>query len=159
MPKLSNAIPRYRKHKGSGQAVIRLGSRDIYLGKYGSAASREAYKRAIAEWSQRGNFDAAPPASITVSQVLLAYVNFALGYYVKDGEPTNEVRMVKSALSIVRSLYARTPAAEFGPLALKACRGEMIRKGWCRSHSNKQTDRIKRMFKWATSEELVPGSV
>jgi integrase len=30
---------------------------------------------------------------------------------------------------------------------------------WCRSHINKQVDRIKRMFKWATENELIPGTV
>jgi hypothetical protein len=100
MPKLSNAIPRCRKYKGSGQAVIRLGSRDVYLEKYGSAASREDYKRAIAAWSQRGGSDSPPPLSITVSQVLVAYLKLALCYYVKVGEPVNDVRMVRCATAL-----------------------------------------------------------
>ena len=40
---MSNAtlrIPSYRHHKPSGQAVVTLGGRDIYLGKYNTAASR-----------------------------------------------------------------------------------------------------------------------
>jgi len=49
MPKLSSAVPHYRLHKGTGQAVVRLGERDIYLGKHGTAASREAHKRLVAE--------------------------------------------------------------------------------------------------------------
>jgi integrase len=35
----------------------------------------------------------------------------------------------------------------------------MIGNDWCRTHINKQVDRIKRMFKWATENELVPGTV
>jgi hypothetical protein len=88
------------KYKGSGQAVIRLGSRDVYLEKYGSAASREDYKRAIAAWSQRGGSDSPPPLSITVSQVLVAYLKLALCYYVKVGEPVNDVRMVRCATAL-----------------------------------------------------------
>ena len=42
--------PPYRRHKATGQAVARLGDRDIYLGKYGTKASREAHQRLVAEW-------------------------------------------------------------------------------------------------------------
>src|SRR5262245_4077946 len=33
----------------------------------------------------------------------------------------------------------------------------MSAKGWCRSCLNSQVDRVRRMFKWAVAEELVPG--
>ena len=54
MPNLCSPerVPRYRRHKATGQAVVTIDGRDIYLGKYRSAASREAYKRKIAEWIQ-----------------------------------------------------------------------------------------------------------
>ena len=35
----------------------------------------------------------------------------------------------------------------------------MIERGWCRSNINKQVDRIRRMFKWAVSHDLVPPDV
>jgi hypothetical protein len=35
----------------------------------------------------------------------------------------------------------------------------MVTLGWCRTLINRRIDRVKRAFKWATSEELVPGSV
>jgi hypothetical protein len=42
MPRLSeNALPRYRKHRRSGQAVVTLSGEDHYLGKYGTKPSRE----------------------------------------------------------------------------------------------------------------------
>jgi hypothetical protein len=152
-------VPRYRLHNTSGQAVVTLGGRDTYLGTYRSAASREAYQRAVAEWLQCGGQPPAGKDTVTVVEVIAAYDKYARGYYRKDGKPTNEVRMIKTALKIVRRLYGRTIAVDFGPLALKACRAEMICQDWCRSHINRQTDRIKRMFKWATSEELIPGNV
>ena len=39
MPKLINAVPKYRKHKASGQAIITLCGRDFYLGPHGSKTS------------------------------------------------------------------------------------------------------------------------
>jgi integrase len=161
MPNLCSPkrAPRYRRHKATGQAIVTIDGKDIYLGKHGTAASREAYERTVGEWMQNGGRAAAPRYTCTVTELVIAYVEFASNYYRKDGQPTNEVRMVKTALKIVRKLYGRTSAIDFGPVGLKACRAEMIHLDWCRSHTNKQVDRIKRMFKWATADEMVPGSV
>jgi integrase len=158
MPKLSSSVPRCRLHKGTGQAAVRLEGRDIYLGKHGSAASKEAYKRFVAEWSEHGRLPEAQHVA-TIAEVVVAYIEFANGYYRKDGEPTDEVRLIKTAIKIARELYGRTPATEFGPLALQAVRNAMIGKGWCRTHINKQIDRVKRMFKWATRQQMIPGGV
>jgi integrase len=60
----------------------------------------------------------------------------------------------------LRELYGRTPAADFGPLALKAVRQHMIDiQKLCRNEINKRLGRIKRVFKWAVAEELIPSSV
>jgi hypothetical protein len=71
--------------------------------------------------------------TVSVIELVVAYTEFATGYYRKDGRPTNEVRMIKAAIKIARELYGRTPATEFGPLALQAVREAMIGKGWCRT--------------------------
>lgn len=60
---------------------------------------------------------------------------------------------------VVRELFGRTPAAEFGPKQLKAVRQAMVERDWCRNVVNAQVDRVKRMFKWATAEEMIPGDV
>jgi hypothetical protein len=35
-------LPKYRRHKGSGLAVVTLGRRQVYLGRYGTAESGQA---------------------------------------------------------------------------------------------------------------------
>ena len=40
MPRLKNKVPSYRLHKATGQAVVTLNGRDIYLGVY-KESSRE----------------------------------------------------------------------------------------------------------------------
>lgn len=72
MPKLSSEVPRYRRHKASGQAVVRLQGRDFYLGKYGTAASREAYQRWLAEWSQNSCRVTTPPTTTTLTELVIA---------------------------------------------------------------------------------------
>jgi integrase len=93
-----------------------------------------------------------------------------------DGEPevrpTGELENFRLALGPLRRFYGKTPATEFGPLKLKAVRVEMlkpreiigptghktIRPGWCRTHVNRQVKRIRQVFAWGVSEELVPAS-
>jgi integrase len=152
-------IPGYRRHS-SGQARVTLDGKDHLLGPFGSAESKEGYRRLIAEWlAGHGRFapkeDAEP---IAVSELILAYWKFAKGYYGFDGKRGDEA-CLRDALRPVRSLYGRTPAREFGPKSLKACRQEMIEKGWSRTYVNAQVDRVRRMFRWAASEELLPPGV
>jgi integrase len=76
-----------------------------------------------------------------------------------DGQPTSEVDNLRQALRPLRKLYGATPAASFGPLALKALQRHMVGLGWARTHINRQTNRLRHVFKWAAGNELVPGTV
>src|SRR5437868_6780677 len=154
---LVRSVSKYSKHKASGRAYARFDGRCIYFARYGTASSREAFDRLKSEWIQNGGRLPTAQHEATVTEVVVAYTEFAMGYYRKDGRQTDEVRMIKTAIKFARQLYGRTPAAEFGPLALKACREQMLAKDWCRSHINKQVDRLKRMFKWATENEIISG--
>src|SRR5579871_1680624 len=148
-------IPKYRRHS-SGQARVTLEGKDHLLGPYNSAASKESYRRLIAEWAGgQGRFIPKKEAQpLLVNEIILAYWNFAKNYYNFDGKRGDEA-CIRDALKLVRSLYGRTSAQSFGPKALKACRRQMIAKGWSRNYVNAQVDRVRRMFKWAVSEELV----
>ena len=159
-------LPKYRHYTPKDLAVVRLDGKDHYLGKYNSEESREKYRRLVAEWlaTSQSDLPHRPTKSdsdggLTVSELILAYVKFADGYYVKDGRPTVEPTNIRIVLRLVRRLYGITPANSFGPLALKAVREEMIRAGNCRSEINRRVGRIVRMFKWGVSEELVPPGV
>lgn len=57
------------------------------------------------------------------------------------------------------SPYGREPAAQFGPLAIKAHRERMIVEGLGRVTTNKKVDVIKRAFKWAAGEETISAEV
>jgi hypothetical protein len=51
MPRLSGKNPAYRKHKATGQAVVTLSDRDVYLGPHGTKASKDEYDRRMREWN------------------------------------------------------------------------------------------------------------
>jgi hypothetical protein len=97
---------------------------------------------------------------MTVNEVIVAFLRHAENHYRRtDGTSTNELNEYRYSLQPVRSLYGITSAAEFGPLALKAVRELMIRADWSRKVINQRIGRIKRKFKWAVSEELIPPAV
>src|SRR5262249_25099753 len=161
-------IPSYRLHKPSGQAVvtIRLPSgdrRDVYLGLFDSEESRREYGRVVAELATAAAAeqvaDRAAPADISVNEVVIAFWRYAQAHYRRaDGTPTHELMQYRQTFRPVRALYGHTPAREFGPLALKAVRRDMVSRGWCRRLVNQRVGRVKRVFKWAASEELIPVS-
>jgi hypothetical protein len=153
-------IPTYLRHS-SGQARVTLNGTDHLLGPYGSKASQEAFNRLIAEWLLDRDKPAtkadAPP--LTLNEVILAYWKHAVAYYGFDQRNRGDEYCLRDALRVVRSLYGAAPARDFGPKALKATRQRMIDKGWSRSYTNAQVDRVRRMFRWAAEEELLPGQV
>lgn len=160
--------PKYRHYKPKNLAVVRINGRDHYLGRYGSAESKEKYARLIAEWATTGG---APPVAgsgssapersdLTVHELLVAYWNHAESYYrMPAGEPSLELENIRVALRPVRVLYGGTPARAFGPLALRAVRDAMIRSGLAYTTINARINRVRRAFRWASSVELIPGSI
>jgi len=168
MSRHRKAVPTYRQHKQSGQAIVTLTDaagrrRDVLLGKHNTLASRIEYARVISEW------DAAcrtlPTAgcgsgSLTINELILAYWSHVDRHYRRaDGTPTNEPNEIKYSLKPVKALYGLTRVADFGPMALKACRQRMIENHLARPVINKRVSRIRRMFKWAVENELVPPGV
>ncbi len=156
----STRIPSYRRHKPSGQAVVTLDGKDRYLGRHGSAASRAEYDRLIAEWTAQGRRLPDSETGMTIGELILAYWRRCQGHYRKpDGSNTSELHLVRLAMRPLKELYGRTPAAEFGPLALEAVQQRMIEAGLSRGVINAHVGRIKRMFRWAVAKELVPPAV
>jgi integrase len=156
MPKLSKALPKYQKHRGSSQAVVTLCGVDYYLGPHGSKSSKLQYDRLIAEWLRNGRRLHPAGESITMVELCARYLRFAKAYYQKDGRCTKVAPAVKACIKYLKDWYGREQAADFGPLALKTVRQRMVEDGLSRRYVNDHTARIKRMFKWAVGEQLIP---
>jgi integrase len=159
-------IPSYSRYKPKNLGLVVIDGKQHYLGPYGTPESLAEYNRLVQEWLTRGTVAARPepldpsPASTLVNEVIVAFLGHAEGHYVgPDGTPTGEVYNLTVSLKPLRSLYGYTPADQFGPLALRAVRDRMIADGLSRSTINARINRIRRMFRWAASVELVPGSV
>lgn len=173
MPKLSaNSVPSYRRHQQSGQAIVSLNGKDFLLGAHGTAASKAEYRRRIAEWVANDRRIPQLGTNLSIAELIVAYKKHAEAYYRKpDGTPTSSIHNIRDALRLLRLLYGATPAADFGPLKLKANREAMLHPSlstggaaalshrWCRTNINKHIGTIRRMFRWGVENELVPASV
>jgi hypothetical protein len=161
-----NPIPAYGLHKPSGLARVVIHGKQIYLGKYDSPESRKQYAELITEHlnntisGQTTPIQQGTVPNLSINELLVRYLRFANGYYTRDGVPTEEVRNLKDAMVPLRALYGFTAVGDFGPRSLKAIRQYMITNcNLSRGVVNARIDRIKRIFRWGVSEELVLPSI
>lgn len=158
MPR-TKGVPSYCLHRPTGQARVRIGGKDHYLGPHGSEESKRKYEQLVrkliadrAKDEMRARVEIA--TDLTVTELIVRYLGFVDGYYTSN-EPAN----IRHALRPLRKLYGHEVATAFGPIRLKAVRREFIAAGHCRAEINKRARRIVRMFKWGVGEELVPASI
>lgn len=173
-------MPRVCVDRSSMNARVRIGGRVHWLGKCPDGkVTAEQQARAARLWHEhlsgvitpQGEVVAVevtpqvavieprtapmPAGSITVAQIGLRYLDHCQTYYrTPDGKVTSSVAGVEMAL---RALFpfSDTPAATFGPRALKVVRDALVRDGRPRVTCNRVVKTIRRMFKWVASEELV----
>ncbi len=109
------------------------------------------------------NNEALPPATpasqFTVVELVAVYLDYAQGYYQKNGQPTRSLDNIKRAIGAVTELYGREPVATFSPLSLLAIQQKLAADGSTHNYVNKRVGAIKRMFKWGVSRAIVPPTV
>jgi integrase len=186
-------VPSLRRHGPSRQAVVTLSGRDHYLGPWPDglpdppAEAQAAYDRLIARWlaGQRRPLPASrecrrrslagadldgPDADLTVSELILRFLEHAEGYYcTAAGQQTAEVDNYRYSLRPLNHAFGAGAARKFRPRRLKAVRQLMVegyvhpefgpQPGLARKLINARVARIVRVFRWAGEEELVPAAV
>ncbi|MBX9579471.1 MAG: hypothetical protein K2X87_04115 [Gemmataceae bacterium] len=170
MPARRKSVPSYLphdKHATRARAVWTdptTGRRRYVLlpGAYDLPESRGAYRRLLAELDA-ATTPAGPPAGpaagpgLSVAEVLLAFMGHAGRHYRgADGKHTSEYAEYRLVARAVRELYGHTPAAGFGPLKLRAVREGWVADGLDRTEVNRRVRLVKRVWRWAAAEELIP---
>ena len=159
--------PAYRRRrgpKGVFYAVTRAYGKEVYLGKYGTPESYAAFERIVSEWRQaqaKGQQGSLPRLREwpTVADLIARFLVHTEARYVRpDGSIAAEVNNFACAFRPLAKLHGYTLAKDFGPLALKDVRRKMQEANWSRMVINRGVNRIRMLFKWAESEELVPPS-
>lgn len=98
--------------------------------------------------------DGEPP---TIEALWQAWADHASTYYRKPcGRPTGEAVNVEHAFRSVLNRYSTLNASKFTVAHLRHVREAMIDEGLSRSTINARVNRIRRVFTWAVSMELVP---
>jgi integrase len=171
----SHRIPRYRLHKPSGQAIIKFGGKVHYLGQWNSPESKTKFEALRAQWfahKAAGKRHAEPAPTIdelTILELVDLYFDHADFYYRKAGTPTSEIANLKGSVRPLLVLFADELARDFGPLKLEKVR-ELLINGYIDRHGkprgpltrevvNSRVNRIRRVFRWGVSRQLVPPTM
>lgn len=187
MPHLRHQPPKYRLHKASGQALVSLFGRRVYLGKFGSDESQRRYQEVLDEWHTRqGSGEPAESLSadtleaslaqvvtpkalrskrrkgirVTLDELIFVYRRHARQYYVKNGKVTREAGMICDVTDLLGRKNGGSHLEDFGPVDLDDFRDDLITdKNWSRKYINKQVTRVVAMFRWAVAKELCDAEV
>ena len=151
-------LPGYLKHKPSGQAYCLINGKFIYLGKYGSKASRQQYEEVVAEYLANGK--KLPPTrsknEITVLEFAIGYLEYAKEYYSIN---TKTYNLCENTMKLLVKYYGKQPISKFGPLSLKFLREKWIDEGHSLNTVRKKEGQIKNAFRWGLENEHVPTDV
>ncbi len=149
-------VPSYRHHKPSGQAVVTLSGRDLYLGPWKSPDSKREYKRLVAEWlaSAGSPWPCRPGCTASVQELAAAYWTHLQRTYAPTTLPS-----FKRALGALRGLYADVSVEGFGPVQLKTVRDQLVREGLARTTVNRHVHQVRACFRWGVEEGMVAGGV
>ena len=157
MPRLSQSIPRYGKHKASGQTMINVHGVDHYLGPHGTAASRTQFDRLIAKYLANGR----RRSSIRyVGRCVDRGVFAARRRLLSQGWTADRGTMGVSHRCLRRpAVCTEIRVSSVWTDRVEGCRQEWIDSGMTRQTINKRQFRLARMFKWGVAEELVDSAI
>jgi integrase len=176
MPRLVNKLPVPRLHTPSGRARIRLNGIDYWLGRYGSPEAQREFDRIIGEWltnqrqlssvlSQISHTPKEHTREVTVSKTMTVgdlitrFLRWSESYYVdSSGKQTREHQNFLHVLQPLQQKFSSCPVSEFGPARLLEFRQDLIKRNLARRTINAMLRRLRQVWRFGVSRELVPLS-
>lgn len=181
MARKTGEMPKVSIHSASHNARVRIGGKTHWLGRCPAGkVTREQLAKAARLWQEylAGELGQAPtptlapapaspatlpppaePEGITLAALGVRYLDFAEGYYhTTNGGTTSSVDGIRMALKALFP-FSDQSAAAFGPKSLKRVQEMLVREGRPRVTVNRTAKTLRRLFKWAAAEELVPVDV
>jgi integrase len=148
---------KYRKQGGRDRAFVEFEGKRYYLpGPFGSPQSREAYRQFVQNNQPVLELDR--PSRVTIAVLANLHRKHADRYYPTGHQ--SEAENFRYSLAYLLKKHPTLPVDDFGPLKLKALMQEMAVSGLSRIYINAVAWRIKRLFRWGVSEEMVdPGTL
>lgn len=146
-------IPKLHLH-ATGQYMVKMGGKSIYLGKDSSVAENK-YRGLIAEHYGIATNSQFSGNCITVEELLGKYITEKLAECSPKWRSTREHVFAQMKVVAVE-LYGSLPASDFGPKAFRSTRKLMCHSKRSVPYVNGLCSKLKAAFKWGVSEELVP---
>ena len=155
--------PKLCHHKKRDYAYLTLSGKQVYLGKWGSAEAQAAYDRFLIEWAKGGG--AAPLPRYSDGVLLVELVNSFLDDY--KARPVRSETDLYSYIQIgdrLSELFPDYLADDFRVRDLELFRDSFKRTGflrrgkkveYSRTYLNKITNRVKAIFRWGVSKDLI----
>ena len=137
------------------------------IGRWLASGRRALAKATDASANGKAETDADGKSLLRINGLILRYLDHARGYYTdpETKEPNKEYGNLLLAFRPLAFMHGNTLANDYGPSKLKALRELLIagynhprhgpQEALSRGVINRRIGMIKRMFKWASSEELV----
>ena len=150
--------PVYGNHKGSARTTVN--GKRVYLGAYDSPESIAAFDQIMADW-EAAHAERRPTVDValTVSRLAVLFLQHADKEYRRDGVPTGETANFRHALQSMNNLFHGVRVIDFGPKKLKQLQQQMVKDGFAQQTINGRIRRVKQVFDWGVSEELVSVNV
>lgn len=171
-----------RRYHMSGQSVVTIGGRDFYLGPHDSPESIARYAALIIHYQSAGmtlpdDFDQSSldiqaakmlgqlsPQAAASDQAkqpkLVRHVTAAYREHIatKYAETPAEIHRLTAICDDIDRHDGDVEATKYGPLRLQAQRQRWVDSGKARVYCNRLTNAVKRIWKFAVSQELVTSS-
>ena len=180
MPEVTPQRPTYKTQtaKGTLYAYTRVNGRKVTLGRAGTPAALAKLSRLQAEWdAAQHEFERAEATRLTVAEIAERFIQYESARQDAGLITDKTLHAAKTAASaaVFDPEHAMAPASTFGPKSLRAIQTR-LRETPCddrrgrysggrtapplsRGEVNRRVNLIRRMFRWAICEELVPASV
>ena len=152
--------PIYGLHAARNLARTTVNGKRIYLGVFNSPESKKAFDKILADWeAAHSERSKSAPVTLTVSRLAVLFLKYAEKEYVRDGKPTGETANFRYALKAMTNMYHGVKVIDFGPKKLKQLQQQMVVNGFAQQTINSAIRRIRQVFEWGVSEEIVPGRI
>lgn len=161
MSRPRNTLPKLCETR-DGRAFTKVDGVYYSLGRAGSSDAQKRYAEILARHADgtlkkiasKTSKAEAPSDGLAVAELLVQYVSRELSRF-----SAAEQRCQLSAMKILRQKFGLRPVTDFGPLKFRVVQDAMVNAGWSRSFINRQMKRLRSIFKWGVSWELVPQTL
>ena len=142
-------------------ASIQNSSKRLVLGKHGTREAEAKYRAFLAKLAGDASTTevvvAKPSDGLSIFDLIIAWDAWAPSKYQRPEGMAREYESMKDSISLLAEVHGPDLASSIGSVKILALRNRIATCGrFARTTTNKHLSRIKRFFKWAALNELIP---